>query len=110
MKAIEVLDIVNCQCTPQESYSVYRDFISPNVLCMPDEEMTKFMKSFFVGQTGVVVDIKHELIRKCDNLLVIYPTNDEDGELYHDFAPIYEEALFEGKLDNGQFVYIFNLE
>lgn len=109
MKAIELLEIVNENCTPNESYLIYRNVVKTAISGLSDEEVTNFMQTFFLGADGVVLNIDCSRLREATDLVVLYPT-EEDGELYHDFAPIYEEALFEGKLDNGQFVYIFNLE
>lgn len=110
MKAIDVLDVVCCNCTPENTYGVYRDFVKKNDLNkMAYPMMYDFMKSYFLGASGVVVSINYEELSESENLIAIYPTM-EDDELYHDFMPIYEESLFEGKLDNGQLVYIFNLE
>ena len=110
MKAIDLLDIVNCQSTPQESYGVYRDFVKKNGLNkMAYPMMYDFMKSYFVGAAGVVVSIDYEELSESENLIAIYPTM-EDDELYHDFMPISEQPLFVGLLDNDQLVYIFNLE
>jgi hypothetical protein len=110
MKAIELLEIVNCMCTPQESYSVYQHFVKQTMDNFSDAEIPLYMRSFFLGENGVMLNINYEKIRQSDSIIVLYPKMDEDGEVYHDFAPIYEESLFEGKLDNGQLVYIFNLE
>ena len=110
MKAIDLLDIVNCQSTPQENYGVYRDFVKKNGLNkMAYPMMYDFMKSYFVGAAGVVVSIDYEELSESENLIAIYPTIEAD-ELYHDFMPIGEDALFVGLLDNDQLVYIFNLE
>lgn len=109
MKAIELLEIVNENCTPNESYLIYRNVVKPAISGLSDEEVTNFMQTFFLGADGVILNIDYSRLRETTDLVVLYPT-EEDGELYHDFAPIYEESLFEGKLDNGQLVYIFNLE
>lgn len=110
MKAIELLDIVNCQATPSESYGIYRDFIKKHDLHkMANPMMYDFMKSYFLGESGVVVSINYEGLADSENLIAIYPTM-EDNELYHDFMPIGEQPLFVGLLDDDQLVYIFNLE
>lgn len=109
MKAIELLEIVNENCTPNESYLIYHNVVKPAISGLSDEEVTNFMQTFFLGADGVILNIDYSRLREATDLIVLYPT-EEDGELYHDFAPIYEESLFEGKLDNGQLVYIFNLE
>lgn len=110
MKAIELLEIVNENCTPNESYLIYRNVVKPAISGLSDEEVTNFMQTFFLGADGVVLNIDYSRLREVTDLVVLYPT-EENGELYHDFAPMYyEESLFEGKLDNDQLVYIFNLE
>ncbi len=109
MKAIELLEIVSENCTPNESYLIYRNVVKPAISGLSDEEVTNFMQTFFLGADGIILNIDYSRLREITDLVVLYPT-EEDGELYHDFAPIYEQSLFEGKLDNGQLVYIFNLE
>ena len=110
MKAIDLLDIVNCMSTSQESYGVYRDFIKKHDLHKMAYPMQyDFMKSYFLGEKGVVVSMDYGKFNECENLIAIYPTM-EDDELYHDFMPISEQPLFVGLLDNDQLVYIFNLE
>lgn len=109
MKAIDLLEIVNEQCTPNESYQIYRNFGRNILRDFNDDELSQFMKGFFVGNDGVVISIDHELLRESDGLVVVYPTIEAD-ELYHDFMPISEQSLFIGLLDNDQLVYIFNLE
>lgn len=110
MKAIDLLDIVNCNCTPENTYGIYRYFVQKNDLNkMAYPTMYDFMKSYFLGASGVVVSINYEGLADSENLIAIYPTM-EDDELYHDFMPIGEQPLFVGLLDNDQLVYIFNLE
>ena len=110
MKAIDVLDVVCCNCTPENTYGVYLDFVKKNDLNkMAYPMMYDFMKSYFLGASGVVVSINYEELSESENLIAIYPTM-EDDELYHDFMPIGEQPLFVGLLDNDQLVYIFNLE
>ena len=111
MKAIELLEIVNENCTPNESYLIYRNVVKPAISGQNDKEIMLFMWDFFLGTDGIIIHIDFEKLKQAENVVVIYPTIVEvTGEFYHDFAPNYEESLFEGKLDNGQLVYIFNLE
>lgn len=110
MKAIDVLDVVCCNCTPENTYGIYRYFAQKNDLNkMAYPMMYDFMKSYFLGASGVVVSINYEELSESENLIAIYPTM-EDDELYHDFMPISEQPLFVGLLDNDQLVYIFSLE
>lgn len=110
MKAIELLEIVNCQCTPQESYGVFRYFSAKHDLykMMPDE-LSEYMRDYFLGKSGKVIFVDYFALIARHHLIALYPTTDGDG-FYHDFLPINEDALFIGQMDNGQMVYIYELE
>lgn len=109
MKAIELLDIVNCQCTLQESYGVFRYFSAKHDLdkMMPDD-LSEYMRDYFLGTDGEVVSCNWSALQARKHLVVMYPTNDE--EFHHDFFPIGEEILFSGVMSNGQYVFICGLE
>lgn len=109
MKAIDLLDIVNCQCIPQESYGVYKDFAARHHFDqMNFDELEKYMRDFFLGSDGEVLDINYFALLSRRHLVAIYPTNDDD--FYHDFFPLDKTLLFVGKMSNGQFVFICELE
>lgn len=109
MKAIDLLDIVNCQCTSQESYGVYKYFAAKHHFdLMNFDELKEYMRDYFLGTDGEVLDIDYFALLSRRHLVAIYPTKEDD--FYHDFFPLDENLLFMGKMSNGQYVFICELE
>lgn len=110
MKAVELLDIVNCQCTEQSSYDVQLDFNRKHdTKHKTDEELEQYLKEFFLGKDGVVLKLDHDRFRQCEHLVGIYPIVEYDEE-YHDFLPANDESVFIGLTNTLQMLHIYNLE
>lgn len=110
MKAVELLNIVNCLCTEQSSYDVNLDFNSKHgSKFKTDEELEQYLKEYFLGKDGVVLKLDHDRFRQCTHLVSIYPTLEFDEE-YHDFLPSDDECVFIGLTNTLLMLYIYNLE
>lgn len=110
MKAVELLDIVNCQCTEQSSYDVQLDFNRKHdTKNKTDEELEQYLKEFFLGKDGVVLKLDHDRFRQCEHLVGVYPVVEFDEE-YHDFLPTTDESVFIGLTNTLQMLHIYNLE
>ena len=108
MKAIELLDIVQSQCTEQNSYQVLR--YGKHRADETREDMREFLKEYCLGESGRIISTWFDEWMKHENFVIVWPEETDDG-FYHDFDPINAELpVFSGWDCCNQFVCVYPLE
>lgn len=113
MKAIELLQIVNEQCTPETTYQIYHKLDRKLLNGLQPHECFKPIRDFFLGEDkGECLVCKVGYFLYHNHFVLIFLDKDSGGELYHDFYGCwdFENPIFEGINEFGQHLRVYPLE